>query len=56
MLTNQEKSIAGKSGHVDSKRKAQLVAKYLDEIEKIKKAKDKLETEQGGITGRKLSK
>lgn len=56
MLTNQEKSIAGKSGHVDSKRKAQLVAKYLDEIEKIKEAKKKLEAEQGEITGRKLEK
>lgn len=43
MLTNQEKSIAGKSGHVDSKRKAQLIAKYSDELEKIKEAKKKLE-------------
>lgn len=56
MLTNQEKSIAGKSGHVDSKRKAQLVAKYLGEIEKIKKAKGKLEAELEGLSGRKLSK
>ena len=56
MLTNQEKSMAGKAGHVDSKRKAQLIAKYSDEIEKIKKAKKKLETEQEGITGRKLKK
>ena len=56
MLTNQEKSIAGKSGHVDSKRKAQLVAKYSDEIGKIKKTKEKLETELERLTGRKLSK
>lgn len=56
MLTNQEKSIAGKSGHVDSKRKAQLVAKYLGEIEKIKKAKEKLEAELEGVSGRKLKK
>lgn len=54
MLTNQEKSMAGKSGHVNSKRKAQLVAKYLDEIEKIKKAKEKLETRLGESSGRKL--
>lgn len=54
MLTNQEKSIAGKSGHVDSKRKAQLVAQYLDKIEKIRDAKEKLETELEGLTGRKL--
>ena len=54
MLTNQEKSMAGKSGHVDSKRKAQLVAKYLDEIEKIKKAKEKLEARLGESSGRKL--
>jgi hypothetical protein len=56
ILVNQEKSIAGKSGHVDSKRKAQLIAKYTNEIEKIKKAKEKLEAKQGEITGRKLSK
>lgn len=56
MLTNQEKSIAGKSGHVDSKRKAQLIAKYSDEIEKITKAKKKLEADLGGLSGRKLSK
>ena len=56
MLTNQEKSIAGKSGHVDSKRKAQLVTRYSDEIEKIKKAKKKLEAELEGLSGRKLSK
>ena len=56
MLTNQEKSIAGKSGHVDSKRKARLVARYSDEIEKIKKAKEKLEAELEGLSGRKLSK
>ena len=56
MLTNQEKSIAGKSGHVDSKRKAQLVARYSAEIEKIKKAKKKIEAELEGLSGRKLSK
>lgn len=56
MLTNQEKSIAGKSGHVDSKRKAQLVTKYSDGIEKIKKEKEKLEAELEKLTGRKLSK
>lgn len=56
MLTNQEKSIAGKSGHVDSKRKAQLVTRYSEEIEKIKEAKKKLEIELEGLTGRKLSK
>ena len=56
MLTNQEKSIAGKSGHVDSKRKAQLIARYSDELEKIKKAKQKLETRLGESSGRKLEK
>lgn len=56
MLTNQEKSMAGKAGHVNSKRKAQLVAKYLDTIEKIKEAKDRLEARQGEISGRKLKK
>ena len=56
MLTNQEKSIAGKAGHVNSKRKAQLTARYSDVLEKIKKAKEKLETEQGESSGRKLEK
>lgn len=56
MLTSQEKSIAGKLGHVDSKRKAQLIARYSDKLEKIKKAKEELEAEQEGVTGRKLSK
>lgn len=56
ILTKQEKSMVGKLGHVDSKRKAKLVARYSDILEKIKKAKDRLETRQGEITGRKLQK
>ena len=56
MSTLQEKAMAGHSGHVDAKRKAQLIAKYQEQKAKIKKEKEKLEAELEKITGRKLSK
>ena len=56
MITLQEKAMAGHSGSVDAKRKAQLITKYANQKEKIIKEKEKLEAELEKITGRKLSK
>ena len=56
MGTLQEKAMAGHSGHVDAKRKAQLIAKYQEQKAKVMKEKEKLEAELEKITGRKLSK
>ena len=55
MSTLQEKALAGHSGSVDAKRKAQLIAKYQEQKAKIKEEKKKLEAELEKITGRKLS-
>ena len=56
MITLQEKAMAGHSGSVNAKRKAQLIAKYQEQEAKIIKEKEKLEAELEKITGRKLSK
>lgn len=56
MLALQEKTIAGHSGSVNAKRKAQLVTKYEEQRAKIIEEKKKLEAKLEKITGRKLSK
>ena len=54
MITLQEKAMAGHSGSVNAKRKAQLITKYQEQEAKIINEKKKLEAELERITGRKL--
>ena len=56
MRAAQDKAIAGHSGQVDAKRKAQMVAKYSEQRAKIIEEKKKLENELEKLTGRKLSR